>query len=60
MEKNIDRDISLAERDALLAQNASLSKQNALLKKELAQLKEIHANSMKELTAYKKMVLQPS
>lgn len=59
MERSIDRDISHAERDSLLQQNAALVKQNELLKRELQQLKEIHANSQRELGAYKKLVLFP-
>jgi hypothetical protein len=60
MEGSIDRDISHAERNSLIQQNASLLKQNELLKRELQQMKAIHANSQRELAAYKKLVLAPS
>ena len=60
MEPSIDRDISAAETVALKQQNTLLTRQNELLKQEVAQIKTMQAQSQKELTAYKAIVLKGS
>lgn len=58
--KLVDAEISNAELHSLQQHNATLIKQNNLFKQELAQLKTRQANTSKELTVYKNIVIKNS